>query len=242
MNNKIFYKKISDYENSTLSTNSNISNLDNSVLTLNDNIGSFKTNGTNYDSEINVQLFKNINNEITDNIKEKLNVEIIDNVDNNTNNTNNANNTNNTYSNDGEIDEKLKAIFDNFLIKKNLSKNESIKKIIKTFETSEIIKNLNEIELENILKLFKKYLVSIYKTDIETKNCETFNTVNVENNFKTNKNVNNKNISDSFISGDLIKNKTLLEKLSSNDINSWIFVGTIIISIIIMIMIIINNK
>lgn len=234
---KIVYKKTDDYENNLTTTSSDCSNidsfdlkenLDDSILTLNDNI--------NYiDSNENIRLLKNINDELKNDIQNK-NIEKIKPNDNNNHNF--------------DINLKLLTDFKNFIIKKNLmseekknlfKNNEYIKKIIKLFTSSYDIKNINCNDLKNILIFIKNY----------TNDENIYTNTNINNN-EINQNTPIKSMETFINTNDInkneietnseIKNELLLGNMSSNDINTWIFMGIIIISIIIIIMIMINNK
>lgn len=81
---KIIYKKTSDYDNITSSTNSNISqtNLDDSVISINDiNVPTISSN-TKAVYEDNIKMINNINYELTNNLKTNKNFILKKNEDN----------------------------------------------------------------------------------------------------------------------------------------------------------------
>ena len=226
---KLVYKKPTLYDNDTLSANS--VNLENN---LDDSVESNYSD--NSDTNNNDLLRKNIIDDI--NIK-KINSEEINIEETNIKKINieetNIEETNIEETNTNNIKNHVK-IFLIYLKKKNinfeeLNNNTTFNKLVKNFVLEYKLNQQEIILLVTQIKKLSNFLKN--KKDV----IEDTNTENI--------NDKNSNLSESDLSETIninSENNYLLNKLSKNDINTWIFMGVIIISIIILIMIIIYKK
>ena len=258
-NYKIVYKKPTEYDNNSLSSNSNDekesytninkkSKLDDSVFT-NDSESDININ--NIDNTV---LKENIVKEITNNLysttkehKTKKNLE-----------------TPNTQDLNILDDEILLNSFSIFIDKNGFDINNpnsnQLDKLIKNFiienklKENKIITLLNNIKLE----LSKKYNKNNIVLDNTTNNLQNNTTNNLQNNTTNNSqnntkfieqynnnieinNDNNENFSNYSSNTEKI-NVSILSNLLDNDINTWLFIGIIFISFIVIIMIMIHKK
>ena len=236
MNNNIIYKKTSDYDsNSDLSTNAT----NNSEINLDDSVISI-----NSDTDINNQIYKNnidLRNNIDKDLKNNINKDLRNNID-----IDLKNNIDKELKNDLKNENQ---IINNICINKTEDfKNNYLNEFLNFIELNdydidsientnlfnEIIKffiiqnNLDENEVKIFADLVYKNK-SFLKKNIENK----INNINTQENFNINtqdNNVFNEN-----------NNSTFFNKLVNNDINTWIFLGIILISIIMIIMIILQK-
>ena len=221
-NIKIVYKKATDYDNSS---NDSSINLDDSVYSNESN--------ENYGLKNNEKLRKDILNEINNDINDINNIDskLIDNIniDNQPCSINNDNynyNQNNSYELD-YIELFTKYLNDLDIELNHFKKNSNIKNIIKKFI-------LDYKMTEKQILFFLNKLDKLDKIDINENNLDKIdiNENNLENFFNSQENIPNKFLNSNFI----------IDGLYNYDINTWIFIGVIIISITIIIMITINNK
>jgi len=259
-NLNIVYKKTSDYDNdlSTYSSNNSQVDLDESVLTIDDNnlnINNYKLNKQNsrvYENNINLR--DNINKEIVKNLnnnnkKDKptkfshnqKNIRVIENYINDNNDTNDSNNkTDNTINNSFDSENKYINNFIHYIKTNGLGTEifndvNLFKEIIKFYI---INKNFNQNEIELFIKTINNNKLIIFNNIKNSNNVENSNNVGNLNNAE-----NLNNIENFYSNGDNEnKQNTFIDKLINNDINTWIFIGMILISFVIIIMIIINKK
>jgi len=223
MDSKIVYKKTSDYDNDSFTSDNSQINLDDSVISIDVK--------NNYDSDFehrnNIELKNVINKELTNQIINTPNV-------NNDNNDNNIKETSNENFENFEKEYLIKFI--NFIKNNNFNKEDikntnSFKQIIKLFIAQN---NLTEKEINIFINIIFKYESVIFNeifvlTEPVEHPIENFKNIADDIALSENSILNN-------------NNSTFFNRLVDNDINTWIFIGIILISFIILIMIFINKK
>ena len=258
INKSIVYKKTSDYENDSTISNSSV-DLDESVISI-DNMTDSNYNLNNLNKctiKNNKEIHKNNINLINDINKELINdlnpAKFNHDTNKNTENVENMKNIENTENIDDKCIDDFIYFFKTHCIEFNdINKINNFEEIIKSYITE---KNLNQ---ENI----SIFLHSIYKNKTSLKNKLN----SIKKNFVTNKNTNDDidivtndthnelNATNEYNELDATNeynelNATneynelnFIDKLIKNDINTWIFIGIILISFIIIIMVMINKK
>jgi hypothetical protein len=229
MNNNIIYKKTSDYDsNSDLSTKSTTNseiNLDDSVISVNsDSDLDTNRNKNNQIYKNNIDLRNNINKELKNDLKNEN--QIINNIDININKNDNIvkNKTESEDYKNNYLNEFLNFIELNDYNIDCIENTNMLNEIIKFFI---IQNNLDENEIKIFADLVYKNK-SFLKKKIENK----INNFNTQENFNTQ---DNNEIEEN-------NNSTFFNKLANNDINTWIFIGIILISLIMIIMVILKNN
>lgn len=144
------------------------------------------------------------------------------------------NDTLSTYSNNSKInlDDSIISIASN----KNSSSDYNFN-----------MQKINEDNLNLIKNIIEEINIDLKKksNDINKENLNDYNNLENFDNINNINNIEHFEISNKNINVDTLKsesNYTIIERLANNDINSWLFLGMIIISIVIIIMIILNNN
>lgn len=238
---KIIYKKPTCYnDNETSSTNSsdnsNLNNLDESVSS--DDSTNFNNN-LKQDYEINQNDFlrNSILREINDNnLNDKKNNEILSEP---INNNQNKSDTNSTYL----LKKFVKYLKNNNINFEELNDNIFFNNIIKKYIVE------NNIEPENVISFLEelKLKINLPKNNL-LKNIipDTPDTNEIDNSNKIlNKEYMIENFQDyptNIENENKIKEKSIMNLLINNDINTWLFIGVILISLVLIIMVTIYKK
>jgi len=240
MNNnyKIVYKKPTEYDNDSQSTidtyakQNNINtkpNLDDSVFTNDSDNNSVFSNGAdnfvlrnNIDKEINKNIGEKNNNGNEEKILSKNLSHIHQNLNNDLNHEKILNNFF-EFASDNNFD------FEN-------PEPTLLNNLIKSFIIENKLSEENIIVLLNGVKKELYYLNNI-KTNPNPNPTNSIPTDSNDNEYFTNTNTNTNTHTQIEMT-----NASVLDSLKNNDINTWIFVGIILISFVIVIMIVIHKK
>jgi hypothetical protein len=238
-NLKIIYKKPTCYDdNDSSSTNSSANSNQNNVIdetvSYTQSTDSDQTNNTmeqNYNSIKEYQNNQKYNNDI---LRNNILKEINGDYDNDNDNDNDNLNANNLLKKFMRYLNKNNISFEE--LNNNTFFNKTIKKYIleNNIEPNNVIIFLEELKLK--LNSFSNSNTNLSQNDF--KNIETFentNDVPTPGHFQNDLvNFENDTLS--------IKNKNIMELLTNNDINTWLFIGVILISLVFIIMMTIYKK